>query len=456
MRAIASQTDLAAISQNYRSCFQRVLKMHKFFKSQFFDFEFLRVLGAAPFQGSEISEVLEARQTLKDNDPEAWYDTWNSWGDKVVALGDEAMIHGDRIAARWAYLRAANYYRASEFFLHIQPSDPRLLNAIKKSSACHDRAMALMETEVMLLRIPYDDGLELPARLYLPSAEGRVMGRTPLIVQTGGFDSTGEELYLYGAAGAITRGYAVLTFDGPGQGLSLRKDRTTLRPDWEYVVGKVLDYVFDVLAPENEDLELDLDRIACIGATMGGYFALRAGKDSRIKAAVSVDGFYSLFEVVRSRMPGFFIDGWLSGSISDKIFNGVCHFLARFNFQLAWEFAQGYWCYGVNNPADMMRFMQTMSLQGAAGEKHLHEVKCPVLIMGGEEAFYFGPEMNARKMMEDLGHLGEEQKELWIGAGPANGGTQAKIADLSLCYQRMFQFLDRQFGIKRFVSIKRN
>jgi hypothetical protein len=75
-----------------------------------------------------------------------------------------------------------------------------------------------------------------------------------------------------------------LTFDGPGQGLSLRKDRTTMRPDWEYVVGKVLDYVFDVLVPENEDLELDLDRIACIGATMGGYFvspAAEVDRDSR-------------------------------------------------------------------------------------------------------------------------------------------------------------------------------
>jgi hypothetical protein len=250
--------------------------MFKFFKSQFFDFEFLRVLGAAPFQGSEISEVLEARLTLKDNDPEAWYSTWMSWGGKAVALGEEALIHGDRVAARWAFLRAANYYRASEFFLHIQPSDPRLYDSIKKSSICHDRAMALLDTEVILLRIPYDDGLELPARLYLPAPEGRVMGQTPLIIQTGGFDSTGEELYLYGAAGAIPRGYAVLTFDGPGQGLSLRKDRTTLRPDWEYVVGKVLDYVFDVLVPENEDLELDLDRIACIGATMGGYFVSSA------------------------------------------------------------------------------------------------------------------------------------------------------------------------------------
>jgi pimeloyl-ACP methyl ester carboxylesterase len=132
---------------------------------------------------------------------------------------------------------------------------------------------------------------------------------------------------------------------------------------------------------------------------------------------VSVDGFYSLFEVVKSRMPGFFINGWLSGAISDEWFNSVCRFLSRFNFQLAWEFSQSYWCYGVNTPADVLRFMKTMSLEGPSGEKHLQSVQCPVLIMGGEQAFYFGPELNAVRMMEDLGHLDEMQKQLWIGEG---------------------------------------
>lgn len=165
-------------------------------------------------------------------------------------------MNKDQAGAKWAFLRAANYYRSSEFFLHITPEDPRLYTAIQKSSDIHDRALSLLDTEVLIFKIPYENGIELPARLYMPDPKKRALGRIPLILQTNGFDSTGEELYLYGFAGAIPRGYAVLSFDGPGQGLSLRKDHTILRPDWEHVTGKVLDFIFDHLAPKTNGSSL--------------------------------------------------------------------------------------------------------------------------------------------------------------------------------------------------------
>ncbi|KAI4141215.1 MAG: hypothetical protein L6R39_005463 [Caloplaca ligustica] len=423
--------------------------MFKFFPSTFFNFEYLRVLGAAPYQASEVSECLEALEHLKNNDPESWYRTWNAFGDKAKALGEECLMNKDRAGARWAFLRAANYYRSSEFFLHVTPGDPRLYTAIQKSSDIHDRALALLDTEVLILKIPYEDGIELPARLYMPDPKARVLGRIPLIVQTNGFDSTGEELYLYGPAGAIPRGYAVLSFDGPGQGLSLRKDRTILRPDWEYVTSKVLDFIFNHLAPENGRLELDLNRIAIMGASMGGYFALRASVDPRIKACVSCDGFYSLFEVARSRMPSWFINSWLDGTMGDGTFNAVCRFLSRFNFQLKWEFLHSQWCYGVETPADVMRMMQKMSLKSLDGAEYLDKVHCPVMVTGAAQTIYFEPKINAEKVMENLGHLEEKQKLLWVGSGVSDGGIQAKIATLSLMHQHTFAWLDAQLRVRR-------
>ena len=165
--------------------------MFNFFSSSFFNFEYLRVLGAAPYQASEVSECLEAREHLKNNDPEAWYNTWNAFGNKARALGEECLKNKDRAGAKWAFLRAANYYRSSEFFLHITPEDPRLYTAIQKSSDVHDRALALLDSEVLIFKIPYEDGLELPARLYMPDPKSRALGRIPLILQTNGFDSTG-------------------------------------------------------------------------------------------------------------------------------------------------------------------------------------------------------------------------------------------------------------------------
>ena len=82
----------------------------------------------------------------------------------------------------------------------------------------------------------------------------------------GGFDSILEELYTSAAAPALERGYNCLTFEGPGQGGVIRKNKIPFRFDWEKVVTPVLDYALD----RNE---VDKQRIGLIGISMGGYLA---------------------------------------------------------------------------------------------------------------------------------------------------------------------------------------
>lgn len=90
----------------------------------------------------------------------------------------------------------------------------------------------------------------------MPTQNSQGTGKIPLIIQTAGFDSSQEELYLFTAAGARTRGYAVLTFEGPSQGLVLRKYRKYMRPDWEVVTSSVIDFV-EKLVKERPSLTLD-------------------------------------------------------------------------------------------------------------------------------------------------------------------------------------------------------
>lgn len=87
--------------------------MHKFFKSPFFNFEFLRLLGMVPFEGGEIAEILDAAGKIKDLDPESWYEAWAEAGGKAEQIAREAEATGDRVAARRGYLRASNYLRAA-------------------------------------------------------------------------------------------------------------------------------------------------------------------------------------------------------------------------------------------------------------------------------------------------------------------------------------------------------
>ncbi|KAF4595807.1 fusarin C cluster-hydrolase [Ophiocordyceps camponoti-floridani] len=420
--------------------------MRQVFSSVLFDFEFLRVLGAAPYHGAEVGECLEAASWIKDGDAESWYRAWLEMGRKALVLGEEAQVRNDKTAACWAYLRASNYFRASEFFLHCTPDDDRILAAAQESVDAFDKAWILLDATVRSVTIPIGQHQKLPGRLYLPAAHQRLGAeKLPVILQTGGFDSTQEELYYYGAAGALPRGYAVLSFDGPGQGLPLRREKLRMRPDWEVITTKVIDYLAHELASEHG---LDMDRLAIYGASLGGYLALRGAADARIKACVSVDGPYDLFQVAHSRMPAWFINGWLSGWLSDGFFNMVVDVLAATNFQLRWEFEHSKWVFGVDSPAQVMRAMQRFSLDDGKTQ-YLSRLRCPTLVTGPADSFYFTPAQNAERIFEGLSQLGPTEKELWIGKGKSCGGLQAKIGSLALLHHKVFTWLDDQFGIQR-------
>jgi alpha-beta hydrolase superfamily lysophospholipase len=120
-----------------------------------------------------------------------------------------------------------------------------------------------------------------------------VPGKIPVLLNLVGVYSTKEELH-YSFGDAVPElGYAVLIFDGPGQGYVLRKNKIPLRSDFEVVTGKALNHLAD-LAKAYPDLQLDVNRIVVAGASVGAYYVLRASTDLRIKGCISVGLFDTL------------------------------------------------------------------------------------------------------------------------------------------------------------------
>ncbi len=76
----------------------------------------------------------------------------------------------------------------------------------------------------------------------------------PTVIYTNGFGGERCEngYSVIGGAAALRRGYNFLTYDGPGQGAMLRDHRATMRPDWENVLGPVVDHASTV-PPEIDD-----------------------------------------------------------------------------------------------------------------------------------------------------------------------------------------------------------
>ncbi|WEW56051.1 hypothetical protein PRK78_001486 [Emydomyces testavorans] len=422
--------------------------MFSFFHSRFFDFELIRILGSTPVGGCDVAEFLEAISKIKKHDGESWYRAWYGQGERVEKIAQEAARDGFMVAARRAYLRACNYFRASSYML-ANP-DTRTLPSAERSIRNFRAAAALMDETVITLDIPYENGTALPGYLYLPAPSKRIPGqKTPILLNCGGADSTQEELYfLYGATGTDL-GYAVITFEGPGQGLILKKEKITMRPDYEVVTSKVLDHV-TTIATANPDYNLDLDKIAIAGASMGAYYSLRASTDPRIKACVAVDPFYSLWSLALTRMPSFYAHLWQTGWIPESLFNWSVRLSTAFDFASRWEFSLGSCMMGTATPGDTLRRFQAFTLDDVArGDKIIDRVKCPVLVTGAGHAIYASPDSSTRYIYESLRHLPEGMKEMWIPSEVADGGLTAKVGAWALLAQKSFRFLDRHLGVKR-------
>src|SRR6202012_5604428 len=123
------------------------------------------------------------------------------------------LTRGRKISARDSFLRASNYYRCSEFFLHATPKDPRVARAYQRSVECYKASAGLFDTPIEPVEIPYAH-TTLPGYIHRVDTSGR---RRPLVIMHTGFDGSAEEMHFSGARAAVERGYLALAFDGPGQ-----------------------------------------------------------------------------------------------------------------------------------------------------------------------------------------------------------------------------------------------
>lgn len=158
---------------------------------------------------------------------------------------------------------------------------PKVQECARTYMDCYARYLSLSGYPGEYIEIPYEDTV-LPGHIYRsPYAEGKA----PLLVITPGRDTWAEDTrWIYDEA--IRRGIHCIIYDGPGQGLALRMQCLTFRPDWEHVVTPVLDYALDKLANE-----VDPDRIGLMGMSFGGFLNTRAAAfDKRFKVMVADPG----------------------------------------------------------------------------------------------------------------------------------------------------------------------
>lgn len=339
------------------------------FDDQTFSYELLRTMGYAPFGGADIGECLSTAYRIKEGDFESWYSEWFRTAQKVHSWAEESMSQGNRVSAREFYLRASNYYRTAEFFLHGNPEDVRIRETWELSRRTFRHALPMLESHAELISIPYEE-TELPGYLYLAGSEPG-----PVLVVHGGYDSTAEELYFEVVVSALQRGYHCLVFEGPGQGAVIREQGLPFRHDWENVVTPVINY----LLTRNE---IDPAKIALMGVSLGGLLAPRAAAfEHRLAACIANDGLYSFqFGAMGSNAAAGEEESVQS---PEELEAFISEIMAR-NTNIRWAIENGQFTFKAGSLEELVQKTELFTLEGIA-----EKIKCPTLVCEAENDHFF-------------------------------------------------------------------
>jgi dienelactone hydrolase len=389
-----------------------------------FWFETQRAFGAAEYGGSLFGEVLAVASRIKPGDYDSWYDAWNDIADRIAKEADDQLERSHRISARDSFLRATSYYQASEFFLHGDPKDARIARAYRLSTDCYKQCAKLHEPAIEPMEIPYDD-THLPGYFHYADKAGQP--RPTLITHTG-FDGSAEEMHVSGARAAVERGYNVLVFDGPGQYGPLHRQGLAFRPDWEKVVGPVVDFAL-------KQPSVDPKRIALMGVSLGGYLAPRAAAfEPRLAALIANDGVYDFAAPIRAHIP---TDKWeafekaLKAEEAPRI-DQMLDTMMKGSPTARWSITHGMWATGAKSPRGFVAKMLDFNLRGGVAEA----IKCPTLICDAEGDLFF-----KGQPQELYDHL-TCRKTIVRFTTAEGAGAHCQVGASRLAFARIFDWLD--------------
>jgi hypothetical protein len=216
--------------------------MKLYFHDPGFSFQLLRIIGQTYYGGADIGECLSTAYRIKEGEPESWYAEWLRTADRVCQYAEDSDKQGHTISAREAYLRATNYYQnGAAFFLDLDSQDSRINSTWEKGVESFKKASKLYSPPLEIVEIPYE-GTKFPGYFYKATSLCKELddARRPTLILTTGLDGSQEELYYLGVAAALRRGYNCITYEGPGQGIVIRKQKLPFIHDWEKVVTSTL------------------------------------------------------------------------------------------------------------------------------------------------------------------------------------------------------------------------
>ena len=385
-------------------------------------FEIMRALSLMPTGGAELGEVVQTANRIKDRDVDQWINEWRATADHAARAAEDALLKEQFVTARQAFLRASTYYRTAVFYATFD--DPRHKRLWEHGRACFHQAIRLMSPTPEIVEIPFGDA-RLPG-YFIKGGEGK----RPTLIALGGFDSTMEEnVHTIGFA-AAERGWNCLAFEGPGQWSALYLNPgLTLRHDYEVPMKAVVDYVL-------QRPEVDAERLALIGYSLGGYLAPRAAAfEPRIRACIANNLITEIGEAFRAVWPPVLRDAPM------VVFDGAFSAMTKISQHARWSWGHSRWTMGLEHPSEFFDAWKPYTLTGTEDR-----LRCPLLCLYGEDEL---SQMESMFVVEAvIRYLDNVTCDTTLHVFPTNQGAGAhcQAGGLTLANDVIFDWLDRMFS----------
>ena len=201
---------------------------------------------------------------------------WREAGERHEALAKRAEARGAEATAVAHYDHAIEAYRMAQHPIFFD-NHPVKKYLYKKLSEMVDRRTKVAEYPIERVEVPFDNGTTISCLLHLlPDRR-----KAPCVIYVPGMDQSKEVFPKASHNIALARGFHVIAIDGPGQGNSNMQKIRSVGLNYERAGAAVISYL-------QTRKEIDKNKIAIYGISMGSYWCLRLSSyDHRAAAVVS-------------------------------------------------------------------------------------------------------------------------------------------------------------------------
>ena len=225
-------------------------------------------------------------------------------------LAEEAERQRRDESAREHYFHAALLYATAEW--PIWEDSDFLVDLDDRKNRCFAAYARLADHHVERIEIPFGDSY-IPAWFHLPV--GYAGGAIPTVLACGGMDAAKElNVNLYGDK-LLSRGFAILSFDGPGQGEAPIRGVKFTPTAWIEAGEALMQWC-------RGRAEIDDDKIVGFGLSFGSYWmtqiaATQPGlKGAAVGLVCHEPGCHTIFEMASPTFKARYM--WMSGLEYDE------------------------------------------------------------------------------------------------------------------------------------------